>query len=120
MFSVVIHITPRPAPRIRISRRGGRYYEDWYNAYKNQIAAEVDKYVLGNLFNEKLALELIFYKNRPLTADDYGDCDNLAKGVMDALTGHLYKDDLQVKELYVSKNTDEEERIVINCVAIQE
>lgn len=118
MFSVIINITPRPAPRIRFSRKGGRYYEDWYLAYKNQIAAKVDKYVLGNLFNEELKLELIFYKNRPTTADDYGDCDNLAKGVMDALTGHLYQDDLQVKELFVDKNTDTVERIVIKCSAI--
>lgn len=118
MFSVVIYITPKPAPRIRLSRKGGKYYESWYNDYKNQIAAEVDKYVLGNLFTQNLKLNLHFYKNRPATAHDYGDVDNLAKGIMDALIGHLYKDDSQVKELYVDKNTDDVDRVVIECTII--
>lgn len=120
MFSTVINITPKPAPRMRLNRKGGRYYENWYTAYKSQIAAEVNKYVLGNLFVGKLRLELFFYKNRHTTAHDYGDCDNLSKGVMDALNGVLFKDDSQVKELYVDKNTDTDERIVIKCYTIEE
>lgn len=120
MFSCVVEITPKPAPRIRMNRKGGRYYEDWYNLYKAEIAAQVNKYVLGAIFTENLKLDLIFYKNRPTTAHDYGDCDNLAKGVMDALNRVLFKDDSQVKELYISKNTDTHERIIIKCSTIEE
>lgn len=119
MFSCVVDITPRPAPRIRFNKKGGRYYETWYNEYRNEIKSQVNKYVLGNLFKGYLKIDLLFYKNRPVTADDYGDCDNLAKGVLDALNGILYEDDSQVKILYVDKNTADENKIVICCSTIE-
>lgn len=41
------------------------------------------------------------------------DADNLAKGIMDALTGIFYKDDSQIVNLIVSKNYGVEDHVRI-------
>ena len=113
MFSFVVPIRPLPAPRPRISRHGGVYNETWYIAYKNQIADVANRYTLGHIIEENIKMELNFYKNRPVNAQIFGDADNLAKAVMDALNGKVYKDDSQIVSLTVNKIHAQEERIEV-------
>lgn len=53
-----------------------------------------------------LSVEIICYCTKPKTSKlsmPKPDVDNLAKGVLDSLNGHLWADDSQIKSLQVSK-----------------
>lgn len=56
------------------------------------------------LLNYPLKVEIKIFRNfkRP-TARRYGDIDNLAKGILDALNGILWQDDSQIVSLKVDK-----------------
>lgn len=56
------------------------------------------------IYTGELSVELHIYRNIKVTSQRYGDIDNLVKGIFDALTGVLWKDDRQVTELLVTKN----------------
>lgn len=47
----------------------------------------------------------LFRRFKP-TARNYGDADNHAKAILDALNGICFADDAQVVKLVVSKHTD--------------
>ena len=48
------------------------------------------------------------------------DVDNLAKSVMDGMTGIVYKDDSQVATLYVTKEYSEKPHVQVSCEWEQE
>ena len=57
------------------------------------------------LLTGELAVELHIYRNfKSVTSKRYGDIDNLAKSILDGLTGVLWQDDKQISKLLVSKN----------------
>lgn len=55
-----------------------------------------------------------FDKKTGVISKRYGDIDNLAKGILDALTGILWKDDSQIVKLHVGKRLSDEP--VINII----
>ena len=71
----------------------------------------------GKAIEKPLAVTLNFYKPRKPTAKNYGDVDNLAKGVLDACNGIIFADDSQIVELhgYKHKGAGKIEMEVMEC-----
>jgi Holliday junction resolvase RusA-like endonuclease len=94
---LVLSGNPVPASRPRISN-GHAYYTASYEAvrkvWKLEAAAGAPR-MYGR--SARLAVAVTFYRETRYRAD----ADNLAKGVMDALSGAWYADDDQVDELHV-------------------
>lgn len=98
--------------------------------WKNQVAQEAGKIAQG-LLEGALALEAIFYRPRP--SGHYGsgrnsgvlkssapthpttrpDATKLLRGIEDALTGVLYRDDAQIVRQVVSKEWGSPARVII-------
>lgn len=51
---------------------------------------------------------LVFYRKFAPTSRSYGDFDNLAKAICDALNGIVYKDDSQIVRCKIEKRQDKE------------
>lgn len=109
-MQIIIRHKPMPTPRVRVTRWGA-YNNPKYTTYKETIknSVKVDKVLTG-----ALKMEMVFQIKIPKSwtkkkRSDYkniipvGDCDNYAKGVMDALQKHLFEDDRQVVDLRISK-----------------
>ena len=58
------------------------------------------------ILTEPLEVVLKFYRKFSPTSRAYGDADNLAKAILDALNGLAYKDDSQIVRLTVEKYQD--------------
>lgn len=112
MIKISIDIKPRPAPRPRVGSRG-TYHEQWYVDYRNDIRQQAEPFLWDKCYEGDLKLTLTFFKNANTRSKQYGDADNLAKGVMDALIGLAYFDDAQVTELNVKRYKSEYESIDI-------
>ena len=124
MINAHIVGTPKPQPRPRAFARGGRarvYDPGTAEGWKSAIAMEMREHA-GNAIDRPLRVTMCFYMPRPKSHFRTGkyshllkegapaehtskpDCDNLAKGTMDALTGiQVWRDDSQVVSLSVSK-----------------
>jgi len=93
----VIPGRPVPAARPRVTSRGVYYnkrYRDWLDAAK----VYARQWALGlPLIEGPVTLSVDFYGARN------ADSDNLLKGVMDALTGTVIKDDSQISEIVVKR-----------------
>lgn len=107
----------RPVPAVRMTQRGkfvkvaaGRYL-----AYKNQVAwaAKGAKMRTGmDTLEGPVEVIGVFY----LYGKREGDIDNLAKSVLDGMTGVIWIDDRQVRRLILEKVTvdsEEEQRAEI-------
>lgn len=57
-----------------------------------------------------------FGKKNGVTNKRYGDIDNLAKGILDALTGIIWADDRQIFELHVYKKLADEPLIIVKMM----
>lgn len=110
---------PVPQPRARISTRGGfaRGYvpaKHPIHAYRKAVTAAA-KAACPHPTDAHVTVKLCFTLARPpshmnksgvkATAPRFPkcDCDNLAKGCLDAMTGIVWYDDDQVIELHVCK-----------------
>ena len=128
MILLQIDIKPKPAPRPRVTR-WGTYNDPKYTAYKGVISgiarAEVKRLLVG-----AVKLNLIFEfkipkswtkkkRNQAHLEIPVGDCDNLGKGVMDALEGIVFKNDRQVKELSIKKFYGDRDMVFINISQIK-
>lgn len=58
----------------------------------------------GTPYDTPLIVTLHFYKPRSPAARNYGDIDNLAKAVLDACNGLIWKDDALIEELHCYKH----------------
>lgn len=88
---------PVPTPRPRVTKTGVYYsqrYKDWITDI--QTAAEAKG---KQLLPAPIAVALLFY----LPTRRRVDVDNLAKSVLDALTGIFWQDDNDVTTLYALK-----------------
>ena len=115
MISFTVEVTPIPAPRPRfkigVKGKAQVYSERSYEDYKKVIAYTARQATGGVIWSKPVRLDITFRRNLSVDNTNFGDCDNLAKGVMDALNKIVYDDDKQVKELFVHKMTDENEGI---------
>lgn len=117
MISFSIDIRPRPAPRPRFFR-GRTYQEKWYVAYRDKIAQAYTQHCGDLKFGGNISLEITCRKSKDTKLKQYGDADNLAKAVMDALTGYAYNDDAQIVDLTVHRVTSNTEGLDINIFVL--
>jgi Holliday junction resolvase RusA-like endonuclease len=121
----VIEGEPKPQPRPRAFRRGqfvGVYNPTNADAWKVRCAVTAHD-ACGKPFAKAVRVALWFMMPRPASHRKKNgalrssapakhvqrpDVDNLAKAVMDALSGIAFKDDAQVVELIVGKQWAEE------------
>jgi Holliday junction resolvase RusA-like endonuclease len=120
ILQVFIPGTPKPQPRPRAARRGGfisMYNPGTADAWKAQVREFIAKAAPETMLLGPLAVKLSFYLRRPKrlmrAKDPHGtvshiatpDVDNLAKGVLDAITDTdvVWNDDSQVQDLTISK-----------------
>lgn len=117
MISFSIDIRPRPAPRPRFYR-GRAYQENWYVAYRDEIARAYVQHCGDLKASGNISLEITCRKNRNTKIKQFGDADNLAKAVMDALIGYAYDDDAQITDLTVHRVTSDVEGLDINIFVL--
>lgn len=114
MITIRIPITPKPTPRPRFNAVSGRVYnEAWYKPYQDSIVYYTRQQATAYLTNDPCFVDILFSKNCLPTSKQYGDIDNLVKGVLDALTGVIWKDDKQVLGVTARKIQLEVSEIVI-------
>jgi Holliday junction resolvase RusA-like endonuclease len=104
-ITLVIPVTPMPAPRPRMSKWGSAYFPPAYDAYKKDLKAALpapESQMMGELKVEA------HFVCKPIAKSIFttpaGDVDNIVKGVLDVLTQvGYYGDDRQIIDLYVTK-----------------
>ena len=103
-FSAELDLLPQARPRFG---RGGRVYEPArMTAFKSAIRAAA---MAGSSpLSEPVACTLRFFRKFKATARNFGDADNLAKAVLDAVNGLAFVDDSQITRLISEKFTDME------------
>lgn len=109
MISINIPVDPLPQPRPRFG--GGRAYQPRRIIdYKKLVGLAGKVAMRGREIIDKSAVDirLCFYRKFAPTSRNYGDFDNLAKAVCDALNGIVYKDDSQIVKCTIEKRQDKE------------
>ena len=125
-MTITAHITgtPKPQPRPRAFARGGKarvYCPGTAESWKSDIAVAMREHA-GATIDGSISITMCFYMPRPKSHYRSGkyshilkdtapaehiqkpDVDNMAKAVMDALTGiQVWRDDCQVASLSTSK-----------------
>jgi Holliday junction resolvase RusA-like endonuclease len=84
--------------------RGRRFLTPEGRSIKLAYAAQARRQYRGAVLTEPLRVDMHVYfptRNR-------SDLDNVIKGIWDSLTGILWKDDRQVRELHAYKRCDPE------------
>lgn len=109
-----LELEPLPAPRPRIgygskaympsnSQNVKVYMPSNYRNYVDTAKALLKAEYKGEVIEVPVTLELVFKRSFKTHSKRFGDADNLAKGIMDAMNGVIYKDDSQVETLTVRK-----------------
>lgn len=119
--SVPIDIVPQGRPRFY---RGIAYDPPKSRQFKYVLALIV-KPLAGSPFSGEVKVKLDIYRQRSkfkkgVTSKKYGDIDNLAKAVLDALNGICWQDDSQISELHVTKHLADKPRIELEVAAREE
>lgn len=84
--------------------RGRRFMSKAGKSVKQAITWELKSQWHDDVITEPVALNVLFYmKNKRI------DIDNQLKGLLDCMTGIIYKDDSLIEELHVYKLIDKEE-----------
>ena len=101
-----IPVIPMPAPRPRVTKTGIVYEAKPYKEYKAKVRAVAEKAMNGlNPITSCAWMQLDFIRKMDATSLTYGDIDNLAKGVLDALNGVVFKDDSIIVGLLINKDS---------------
>ena len=98
-----VQAEPLPQPRPRFGR--GKVYEPArVQKYKLAVKLAAENAMQGKLPTlQAVSCRLKFWRKFAPTSKRFGDCDNLAKAVLDACNGVLFVDDAQVVSLQVDK-----------------
>ena len=77
----------------------------------------------ANILTGLLKVEIKVYRRKTkfkdgLTDNQFGDVDNLAKGILDACNGILWEDDRQITDLHITKNLSDEPRVELSVEMI--
>lgn len=106
-----VEIEPLPMSRPRFSRFGGVFYPKEIVAYKKKITAVAEQFMQTNNLEPmtgELKATINLYRKYKTVSRRYGDCDNHAKAILDALNGVCYVDDCQIVSCTVNKFTDKD------------
>lgn len=113
-YTLRLDISPVPAARPKLARKGRVYYPKTYADFRSQVKHLVPGAVMasgigGPLKGYLFASVSIVAKRPQKTTLEYPkpDVDNYAKAVLDCLNGWAYQDDTQIIGLLVSKEWSE-------------
>ena len=100
-FFLPIDVIPQARPRfvkgiVIDSPKSKKFKEDFATLIKSEMT--------DPMYQGAIKVDIDIYRNfsKP-TSKKYGDIDNLAKGILDACNGVLWKDDSQIVSLHVEK-----------------
>lgn len=113
-------ITPRPWQRPRFNSTTGAFFTDNdVRIFKERIA-ERAKQAMGKHkpFEEPVIVMLHFFRKYAIDGRLFGDVDNLAKSVLDALNGICYDDDRRVTYLLADKQRSDNEGLTVKIMKI--
>ena len=117
-MKITIFLDPLPQSRVRFS--GGRCYEERrLTNYKEML-----KWCFASKMEGKpptpapVAVDIKFFRKYKASSRRFGDCDNLAKAVMDACNGIIWADDCQVTRLTAAKYTSQFPRLELEITPI--
>ena len=105
--SVSFFVEGNPVPKQSYRAvKGGGYTSPRVKAWAKTVAQVANIHMMGkDLFTGNISVELQFF----LPDKRRKDWDNLAKNVMDAMNGIVYKDDSQVTMATIEKAWDKNE-----------
>jgi len=117
---IPIDIVPQGRPRFY---RGIAYDPPKSRQFKKDLALIANSLV-SSAFSGEVKVKLDIFRQRSkfkkgVTSKRYGDIDNLAKAILDALNGICWYDDSQISELHVTKNLADEPHIEIEIEEIK-
>lgn len=101
---LTLEVEPKPKARPRINTKTrGRYLPPKCREYQEELEWQLRTKYDGKVMETPLTVRLKLYRQMPVLSPKYGDLDNLAKAVLDAANGILWKDDRQIISLTVEK-----------------
>ena len=105
-MKLTICLEPVPLGRVRVNTKShGRYLPEKSRRFMEGLKTLITVGRAGEEALEcPLKVTLHFYKPVVPTGRVYGDIDNLAKAVLDACNGVIWKDDKQIVELHCFKH----------------
>lgn len=103
-----VNIEPIPQARPKFSH--GKCYEPARCVEYKRAVAYAAKVAMGGreMYRGALKVRIKLYRNFKRTSRRYGDVDNHAKAILDAMNGIVYADDSQVVSCTIEKYTDRE------------
>jgi Holliday junction resolvase RusA-like endonuclease len=135
-MNITVYGKPLGQPRQRVAVRGGHGVnylpgDHPIHGFKNDVKRAWTSAEFGRLDGPvKCTITAIFQRpasktrkrgdNPRLAHTSKPDCDNLAKGILDALNGVAFKDDSQVVELVVRKFTGTPDELARVEVSIEQ
>ena len=119
MKIVLENIEPLPQPRPKFGKGGKVYQAEKITAYKNMIGYAAKNAMEGKPPTlDALKINLRFYRRFKVTSRSFGDCDNLAKAILDACNGVIWADDAQITRLTVEKHKAETAKIEMEITEV--
>ena len=112
-MKIEIEITPVPLARPRVNTTNrGRYLPPRSRKFQEELKTLLKASYKGEPLKKSLDVTIEFYKPFKVTAQKYGDIDNLAKAVLDACNGILWVDDRQICRMVLRKRKGEGKVII--------
>ena len=121
-FDIPIDAVPQGRPRFY---KGRTYDPPASKQFKRDLALLVNSLRKDSaFFTGKVKVRIDVYRaatkfKKGVTSRRYGDIDNLAKAILDALTGICWQDDSQISELQITKNLSAEPHILISAEEVK-
>jgi len=105
-MNLEIKILPIPMERQRVTKKGKCYTPERSILFRKLFQNKLIKQLPDDWTPtpKNISLDIGVFKNcKSPTSKNYGDVDNLAKAIMDAMNGIVYLDDSQVVSLSIDK-----------------
>ena len=110
-FSIDTKPIPQARPRVG---RFNTYEPERCTNYKSLISWTAKQAMQGKtLFTSPIRIDIKVFRNQSPTSKQYGDWDNHAKSVCDALNGIVYEDDAQIVDGRVQMFKDKNQRVEV-------
>lgn len=100
-----IPMEARPTPRPKVAKNGGVYLPAPYPAYFKDLQTCIKDQYFDKAIDPNQPVEVLIEvcKRTNPGYTTFGDVDNLAKGILDAMEGIVYKNDSLVTKLTIEK-----------------
>lgn len=117
-FTVAIDPTPAGRPRFT----GGRAYISSKDRNYRQTLAIAARAAMQGLppLTGALSCVIRLYRRLMATARNFGDVDNHAKGILDALSGVCFVDDCQIVSCRIDKIQADTPRVEVEISALED